>query len=181
MINRVMINRKPRLTFVVAMAENRVIGRDNGLAWHLGSDLKLFKAATLGKPMIMGRKTFLSIGKPLPGRETIVLTRDPSFSVEGVHRALSLDDALSQGETLAAKLDVDEITVAGGADVYEQLLDRVDRIVMTYVHARPEGDAFFPAFEHLPFREVARADHPAGPRDDYSFTTVTYDRRGEVT
>ena len=108
---------KMRVTFVVAMAENRVIGRDNGLAWHLGSDLKRFKAATLGKPMIMGRKTFLSIGRPLPGRETIVLTRDKKFSVEGVHVAASLDDALAQGEALATKLNVDEITVAGGGEI----------------------------------------------------------------
>ncbi len=168
---------KPHLTFVVAMAENRVIGRDNGLAWHLGSDLKRFKAATLGKPMIMGRKTFLSIGKPLPGRETIVLTRDPSFSVEGVHVTSSLEAALAKGEALAASLGVDEITVAGGGDVYQQLMDRCDRIIMTYVHAAPDGDAFFPAFEHLNFKETAREDHPAGPRDDHPFTIVTYKRQ----
>ena len=168
---------KMRVTFVVAMAENRVIGRDNGLAWHLGSDLKRFKAATLGKPMIMGRKTFLSIGKPLPGRETIVLTRDKTFSVEGVHVAASLEDALHQGEALATKLNVDEITVAGGGDVYQQLMDRCDRIIMTYVHAAPEGDAFFPAFEHLDFYETAREEHEAGPHDDHAFTIVTYERR----
>jgi len=174
-------SRKFHLTFVVAMAENRVIGRDNGLAWHLGSDLKRFKAATLGKPMIMGRKTFLSIGKPLPGRETIVLTRDKTFSVEGVHIAASLDEALAQGEALASTLGVDEITVAGGGDVYQQLLDKCDRIIMTYVHAAPEGDAFFPAFEHLGFRETAREDHPAGPRDDHAFTIVTYERQVDGT
>ncbi|MFM8607516.1 MAG: dihydrofolate reductase [Hyphomicrobiales bacterium] len=168
---------KARVTFVVAMAENRVIGRDNGLAWHIGSDLKRFKAATLGKPMIMGRKTFLSIGKPLPGRETIVLTRDKSFAVEGVHVATSIDDALRQGEALALSLGVDEITVAGGGDVYQQMMDRCDRIIMTYVQAAPEGDAFFPAFEHLDFHETARESYEAGPRDDHAFTIVTYERR----
>ena len=170
------VTAKVHLTFVVAMAENRVIGRDNGLVWHLGSDLKRFKAATLGKPMIMGRKTFLSIGKPLPGRETIVLTRDKTFSVEGVHVATSIDDAIKQGEVLAIKLGVDEITVAGGGDVYQQLMDKCDRIIMTYVHASPEGDAFFPSFEHLDFYETARESHEAGLQDDHAFTIVTYER-----
>jgi dihydrofolate reductase len=117
----------------------------------------------------------------LPGRETIVLTRDKAFSVEGVHVATSLDDALNQGEALATKLGVDEITVAGGGDVYQQLMDKCDRIIMTYVHAAPEGDAFFPAFEHLGFRETAREDHPAGPRDNHAFTIVTYERQVDGT
>jgi len=172
---------KARVTFVVAMAENRVIGRDNGLVWHISSDLKRFKAATLGKPMIMGRKTFLSIGKPLPGRETIVLTRDKSFAVEGVHIVSSIDEALIKADGLASSLGVDEITVAGGGDVYQQMMDRCDRIIMTYVQAAPDGDAFFPAFEHLGFYETAREAHEAGPRDDHAFTIVTYERRATGT
>lgn len=172
---------KPKITFIVAMAENRVIGRDNGLAWHLGSDLKRFKAATLGKPMIMGRKTFLSIGKALPGRETIVLTRDPSFTAENVHVVSSLDAALAKAEALAIALGVDDIAVVGGGDVYQQLLDRCDEIILTYVHASPEGDAFFPAFEHLVWSETARESFSAGPRDDHDFTIVTYKRQKNGT
>lgn len=171
----------PKITFIVAMAENRVIGRDNGLAWHLGSDLKRFKLATLGKPMIMGRKTFLSIGKPLPGRETIVLTRDKSFAVDGVHIVSSLEEALLKADALALSLGVDEITVVGGGDVYQQLLDRCDEIVMTHVHAMPAGDAFFPKFEHLGFVETARESFSAGPRDDHDFTIVTYQRQKNGT
>ena len=164
------------LSLVVAMAENRVIGRDNGLIWRIKSDLQYFKANTIGRPVIMGRKTFLSIGRPLPGRENIVLTREAHFSADGVHVARSLDEAIELANRLAPGLGASEIAVAGGADVYAQLLPKASKIVLTLVHANPEGDAFFPPFEHLNFRETFREAHEAGPDDQYSFTYVTYER-----
>ena len=164
------------LSLVVAMAENRVIGRDNGLIWRIKSDLQYFKANTIGRPVIMGRKTFLSIGRPLPGRENIVLTREAHFSADGVHAVRSLDEAIELANRLAPGLGASEIAVAGGADVYAQLLPKASKIVLTLVHANPEGDAFFPPFEHLNFRETFREAHEAGPDDQYSFTYVTYER-----
>ena len=167
---------RPPLSFVVAMAENRVIGKDNGLVWRLKSDLRHFKAHTIGRPVIMGRKTFLSIGRPLPGRESVVLTRDDGFSATGVHAVRSLEEALDTATALAATMGANEIAVAGGADVYAQLLPQAQRIELTLVHAHPDGDAFFPPFEHLPFRETTRETHEAGPDDQYGFTFVTYER-----
>jgi len=164
------------LTLVVAMAENRVIGRDNGLIWRIKSDLKYFKANTIGRPVIMGRKTFASIGRPLPGRENIVLTRDTSFSVPGIHAVYTMDAALDLANQLAPALRASEIAVAGGADIYAQLLPQASKIVLTLVHAKPEGDAFFPAFEHMGFVETFREGHQAGPDDQYSFTYITYER-----
>jgi dihydrofolate reductase len=164
------------LTLVVAMAENRVIGRDNGLIWRIKSDLKYFKANTIGRPVIMGRKTYLSIGRPLPGRENIVLTRDPDFSAIGVHPVRSIDEALELGIRLGVKMGASDIVVAGGADVYAQLLPQAHKIILTLVHAKPEGDAYFPAFEHMDFKENFRETHEAGPDDQYSFTYITYQR-----
>lgn len=165
------------LTLVVAMGENRVIGRDNGLCWHLRSDLKFFKANTIGRPVIMGRKTFQSIGKPLPNRETIVLTRDVNWPApQGVHVASSLDDALRLANEIGQRLGASDIAVAGGADLYAQILPLADRILLTLVHASPEGDAHFPQFEHMPFTELSREARDAGEGDDHSFTIFTYAR-----
>ncbi len=164
------------LSLVVAMAENRVIGRENGLIWRIKSDLKYFKANTIGRPVIMGRKTYLSIGRPLPQRENIVLTRDADFSAPGVHAVRSLDEAITLANRLAVEMGASEIAVAGGADVYAQLLPQARRIILTLVHAIPEGDAYFPAFEHMGFKETFREFHAAGPDDQYSFTHLTYER-----
>ena len=164
------------LSLVVAMAENRVIGRDNGLVWRIKSDLKYFKANTIGRPVIMGRKTFLSIGRPLPQRENIVLTRDPDFSAAGVHPVRSIEEAIALANQLGADMGASEIAVAGGADVYAQILPQASKIVLTLVHAAPEGDAFFPDFEQMNFRETFREAHEAGPDDQYAFTYVTYQR-----
>lgn len=165
------------LTLIVAMGENRVIGRDNALCWHLRSDLKFFKANTVGRPMVMGRKTFESIGKPLPNRETIVLTRDPNWMApQGVHVRPSLDEALRLADDVGRKMGASDIAIVGGADLYAQTLPIADRILVTLVHAKPEGDTFFPAFEHMPFAELAREPHPAGEGDDHSFTFLTYAR-----
>jgi dihydrofolate reductase len=166
------------LVIVAALADNRVIGDDNRLIWRLKSDLKRFRALTMGTPMVMGRKTFLSIGTPLPGRETIVLTRDPAFAAEGVHVAHGLDEALAMGEARGAAMGAGHVTIAGGADVYAQALPLADSLRLTLVHARPKGDALFPAFDRSDYVETWRETHPAGPDDEHAFTFLDLVRRG---
>ena len=165
------------LIIVVAVAENGVIGRDNQLLWRLKTDLRRFRDMTWGKPMIMGRKTFQSIGKPLPGRETIVLTRDPSFAAEGVHVAHDWDGAVDLGSRLAASMKADAIAVVGGAEIYALALPHVEKIYLTEVHVAPEGDAIFPTFDRSRFREARRSDHPKGADDEHSFTFMDLERR----
>jgi dihydrofolate reductase len=165
------------LILVVAVAENGVIGRDNQLLWRLKTDLGRFRRLTMGRPMIMGRKTFQSIGKPLPGRETVVLTRDPGFAAEGVHVAHSWEEAVARGSELAARMGTDAVAVAGGAEIYARALPHVQTIFLTEVHAAPEGDAVFPAFDRSQFREIRREDHPKGPDDEHPFTFIDLERR----
>ena len=151
------------ITFVLARADNGVIGRDGQMPWRLPADLKRFKALTMGKPMIMGRKTFESFPSPLPGRRHIVLTRDRSWAAEGAEVAHSVDEALA--------LARDDVAVIGGAEVFALFLDRADVVELTEVHAAPEGDATVPAF--IGWRETAREDHSAdGERPAYSFVTL---------
>ncbi|PSC05245.1 diacylglycerol kinase [Alsobacter soli] len=164
------------LVSVVAVADNGVIGRDNGLVWRLKSDLRHFRALTIGRPIIMGRKTFLSIGKPLPGRETIVLTRDPSFQVAGVHVAHAVEDALDLGQQIGLRMNADSVCVVGGAQIYAETMGRVDRIHLTAVHASPDGDVVFPPIDRAQFRQVGREDHPAGPDDEFAFSYIDYER-----
>ena len=165
------------LILVVAVAENGVIGRDNQLLWRLRTDLKRFRDLTMGKPMIMGRKTFQSIGKPLPGRETIVLTHDPDFAPDGVHIARNWDTAVSLGSGLAETMGADAFAVAGGAEIYALALPFVRKIHLTEVHAAPEGDAVFPPFDRSLFREVGRRKHPKGPDNEHPFTFIDLERR----
>ncbi|HEX7848670.1 MAG TPA: dihydrofolate reductase [Sphingomonas sp.] len=151
------------ISFHLARADNGVIGRDGRLPWHLPADLKRFKAQTLGRPMIMGRKTFESFPSPLPGRRHIVLTRDREWSAPGAEVAHSMEEALA--------LAGDDVAVIGGAEVFALFLDRADRVELTEVHAAPEGDATVPAFTG--WRETTREDHPAdGERPAYSFVTL---------
>lgn len=151
------------ITFILARADNGVIGRDGQLPWRLPADLKRFKALTMGRPMVMGRKTFDSFPAPLPGRRHIVLTRDPRWSAAGAEVAPSPDAALALAGPDAA--------VIGGAEIYALLLDRAERIELTEVHASPDGDAVVPAFTG--WREVAREDHAAAEgRPAYSFVTL---------
>ena len=166
----------PKIVFVVAVARNGVIGAAGGLPWRLPSDLKHLRATTWGRPMIMGSKTYRSIGRPLPGRETIVVTRDPAFAVEGVHVARSIDDAVALGGARAQAMGVDEIMVVGGAEIYAALLPRADRIVLTEVDSAPEGDAFFPALDHKVWREVSQEKPARGPKDDTDFTIRVFER-----
>ncbi|TPE61120.1 dihydrofolate reductase [Sandaracinobacter neustonicus] len=159
----------PHIVLVVAAADNDVIGKDGAMPWHLPADLRHFRRITMGKPVIMGRKTFASIGKPLPGRHNIVLTRDAAFSAEGVTVASSFADAISAAAA-------DEIMVIGGAEIYALARPLATGIELTRIHARPEGDAFFPAPEPEHWAEIAREDHPAeGDAPAYSF--LSYARR----
>jgi dihydrofolate reductase len=165
------------LVIVVAVAENGVIGRDNQLLWRLKTDLRRFRDLTWGKPMIMGRKTFQSIGKPLPGRETIVLTRDRSFSADGVHVAHDWGEAVSIGSALAQSMAADEIAVVGGAEIYNLAMPHVEKIYLTEVHAALEGDAVFPPVDRSRFREIRRREHAKGADDEHSFTFIDLERR----
>ncbi|WP_414473674.1 dihydrofolate reductase [Microvirga sp. M2] len=165
------------LILVVAVAKNGAIGRDNQLLWRLRTDLKRFRELTMGKPMIMGRKTYQSIGKPLPGRETIVLTRDGGFAASGVHIAHSWDEAVAKGEGLAGEMGADAVAVVGGAEIYRMALPHVETIYLTEVATAPEGDAFFPPVDRTRFREVARISHPKSPDDEHPFTFIDFQRR----
>ncbi|WP_409564365.1 dihydrofolate reductase [Methylobacterium sp. J-076] len=156
------------IALVVAVARNGVIGRDNGLAWHLSGDLKRFKALTLGTTLLMGRRTWDSIGRPLPGRRSLVLTRDPAFRAEGA-------ETVHDWET-AIQLSGGRLMVVGGAEIYALALPHADRIHLTEVEAEPEGDVRFPAFDRSRYREVLRQEHPAGPRDDYPYAFVDLER-----
>ncbi|MGN8022423.1 dihydrofolate reductase [Phyllobacterium sp. 22229] len=167
----------PMISFVVAVAQNGVIGRDNGLPWRLSSDLKRFKAVTMGKPIIMGRKTWDTLGKPLPGRTNIVITRDPAFAVDGVIAVRSVDEALMIAGSHAAADKVDEICIIGGGEIYRQLLDRADRLHVTWVLANIEGDASFPPIDPKNWNEVFQEEFPAGEKDNYPTRYTIYERR----
>jgi len=164
------------IVLIAALAENGVIGRDNQLIWRLRTDMRRFRTLTMGCPIIMGRKTFESIGKPLPGRRTIVLTRDPRFRADGVDVAATLDEALALAQRLGVAMAASAVIVAGGGEIYAQALPLADRLELTLVRASPPGDALFPAFDRTLFDECARSEHPAGPDDEHAFTFVTFAR-----
>jgi len=164
----------PLLVFVVAMGKNRVIGRSGEMPWHIRSDLKRFKALTWAKPMIMGRKTWTSIGRPLPGRESIVVTNHAGFEADGAHVVHSVEAAVERARQLAVQCRADEIAIIGGGEIFAQLLDAADRIHVTEVHASPDGDAFFPELDPERWVEQSRERHEAGTGDDHSFDYVDY-------
>jgi len=166
-----------RLSLVVAAGRNGVIGVGGGLPWHISSDLKRFKALTMGKPILMGRRTWESIGRPLPGRDNIVVTRDAAFSADGVHAAASLEAGLALAAKLAAARGADEVAIIGGAEIYAQTLPEADIVHMTEVDAAPQGDAYFPALDPALWEATSRVKGERGPRDDHDFTYVTYRRR----
>lgn len=165
------------VVLVAAMAGNGVIGHENRLIWRLRSDMRRFRELTMGCPMVMGRKTFLSIGKPLPGRQTIVMTRDAGFHAEGVEVAHSLTQALDKAQEIGARTGAGAVIVAGGADVYAQAIPLVDRLELTEVAAEPEGDARFPLWDASGFELAAREEHPSGPEDEYPFAFLSYRRK----
>jgi dihydrofolate reductase len=167
----------PSIEIVVAIAQNGVIGAKGGLPWRLPSDLKRFKALTMGKPVIMGRKTHESIGRPLPGRRNIVVTANASAPLPGVERAASLDEALELA--FAGQDAAQGVCVIGGGRIYEQALDRADLLHVTHVLEEVEGDTFFPQIDPHDWEPVSREEIPRTPQDSAAMLLVTYERRKE--
>ncbi|MBL8583123.1 MAG: dihydrofolate reductase [Rhizobiaceae bacterium] len=166
-----------------AVADNGVIGREGGLPWRLSTDMKRFKAGTMGRPVIMGRKTWESFPKrPLPGRLNIVITRDPGFPAEGAETAASLEDALTLARVRSRCMTgADEICVIGGGQIYAQAMGLADRLAITHVHAKPDGDTHFPAIDPCLWRAVSREDVPAGDKDSHTTSFILYEKRNGAT
>jgi dihydrofolate reductase len=158
------------LSLVVAVSENDVIGRDNALPWHLPADLKHFKAVTMGKPIVMGRKTYDSIGRRLPGRLNIVISRNRALRIPGVEVVGSFDEAVARAG------DVPEVAVIGGAELFRSALPLARRIYLTRVHGNVEGETKFPPLDPKQWREVERSHHPADERHAYAMTFSTLER-----
>lgn len=166
------------LSLVVAVAENGVIGRDGGLPWRIPSDLKAFRRLTMGKPVIMGRRTFETLRKPLDGRENIVVTRASKLAHRGCWAVASVAEAVDFGRRLAAEMGAHEVMIIGGAELYKAVLPLAHRIYWTEVHARPEGDTFFPELEPGRWQEVSRAAREQGERDEFAWTLKVLERTG---
>jgi len=158
---------RPTITLVVAMGRNRVIGREGAIPWHLPADLAHFKQVTMGKPIIMGRKTYESIGRPLPGRENVVITRDASYAAPDCTVVHSLDEALAGRDG--------EVMVIGGGEIYRQALDHAGRIHMTVVDAEPDGDVSFPTLDPS-WRTVSKTERPADERNAHELSFITLER-----
>jgi len=166
----------PCLSLIVAVTENGIIGRNGGMPWHLASDLKRFRRLTLGKPVIMGRKTYISIGRPLPGRRNIIISRDRNFSAQGISSLPSFKAALDFAQTQAERDDVHEIFVIGGAEIFKLALPQVQRIYLTKILATIEGDVFFPDFDLDAWHATTSQDIPAGEQDSHPTRFTLYSR-----
>ena len=167
-----------RIVLLVAVAENGVIGRDNKLPWRLKSDLQRFRAISIGKPVLMGRKTYESIGKPLKGRTNIVVSRQPGYAAPGIMVAPSIATSLSAARGDALRRGNNTIVVIGGTEIFLQTMPVADCIELTLVHAHPDGDTLFPPIDPQTWSEVASEPHEPGPQDDAAFTYITYKRSG---
>jgi dihydrofolate reductase len=167
-----------KIALIVALARNHVIGKDNAMPWHLPEDLRYFKRVTLGKPVIMGRNTYESIGKPLVQRPNIIISRNTGYKVDGATVVHSLEAALALGTELLRNAGPDsELMIIGGAQIYAQALPLAQRLYLTEVHAEPEGDAHFPPFDRKQWQEVAREEHPACARNPYAYDFLVLDRK----
>lgn len=166
-----------RISLIVAMAKDRTIGARGGLPWHLPGDMKHFKTLTFGKPVVMGRKTFQSIGRPLPERPNVVISRNGMFKPAGVALCASIDDALDDAERMAYEVGADEVMVIGGARVYRDTLAVASRIYMTEVLCEPHGNVFFPELNADDWVETERRDGQRGEGDDYDYNFVTLDKK----
>lgn len=166
-----------KLSMIVATAQNRVIGRDNALPWYLPNDLKYFKQTTLGKPVIMGRKTYESIGKPLPGRTNIVITRQTDYLPEGVKVVHSVAEARDLAESVCLIDGQEEAMIMGGAEIYTLALPDADRLYLTEVHADVDGDAYFPEYDKTEWQEISREDCSAEGPNPYNYSFVVYDKK----
>jgi dihydrofolate reductase len=158
-----------KVALIVAVSQNNVIGRDNQLPWHLPEDLQYFKSVTMGKPILMGRKTYDSIGRPLPGRTNIVITRDPSWAAEGVVVVNSLEDAISAGAEACEAADSDEVMVIGGAQIYRDCLPIAEKLYLTKVEAEVDGDAFFPKIDMDQWHKISEKEPKTVDKHPYRF------------
>ena len=165
-----------KIALIAAVARNGVIGRDNQLLWRIKPDLRHFRDLTVGKPVIMGRKTFESIGRPLPGRDNIVLTRDASFNADGIFIVRTFDEAFAKAKECASLSEAREIMIAGGGDIYAQTIGIADRLYITEVDLTPEGDAHFPEISRKQWKESRRDARPRGADDDAAHAFVDYDK-----
>ena len=168
---------EPKVVFHYAVADNGVIGKDNDMPWHVSTDLKRFKAMTMGKPLIMGRRTFQSIGRPLPGRTNIVVSRDGDFDAPGITLAGSVDEALKTARLIAKNDAVDEIAVIGGGAIYNALWDKADYLYVTHIHASPEGDTFVPSIDPEQWVQISYEGPRQGERDSAPISFAVYHRR----
>ena len=167
----------PKITFVVAVAENGMMGKNGDLPWSLPGDLKQFKAITVGKPVVMGRTTYQSLGRALPNRPNIVLSRNPLYHLDDAKTVTTLDAALALAYEDAKRLGAGEISVIGGAALFSELMPRAERMYYTEVHASPEGDTRFPPFDRGEWREIARQGPLQGPKDQYPYSFLTLERK----
>ena len=165
-----------KLSVIVAVAENGVVGKNNALPWYLPEDLKYFKRTTLGKPIVMGRKTFESIGRPLPGRTNIVISANPDYFAEGVRVVSALEEALGLAEDIALIDGSDELMVIGGATIYAAAIPLADRLYVTEVHAAVEGDAYLQDIDWSKWNESSRECHKGVAPNPYDYSFVVYDR-----
>ena len=168
--------RGPALILVAAVADNGVIGRSGALPWRLKSDLQYFRAVTMGKPVVMGRKTYSSLAKPLAGRTNIVVSRNPTFTAPGVIATTSIESALTVARGDALRRAADAVAVIGGADLYRETIAAADRLVITKVHLDPEGDTIFPTIDQELWKEMERSEHAASEGDDAPYSRLVYRR-----
>jgi len=166
-----------KIAIIVAMAENNVIGHNNNMPWHIPEDLKYFKKITTGHPIIMGRKTFESIGRPLPNRINIVVTNNHNWSADGVIVSHNIDEALRIGAREAEAVGVDELMVIGGAKLYRQVIDKAERLYLTQIHAHIEGDTAFPAFDKSDWFEVSRKEQSTDTGNNHNYSFIVLDRK----
>jgi dihydrofolate reductase len=166
----------PKLVHVAAVARSGVIGQGGRLPWRLKSDLAHFRSVTMGKPIVMGRRTYASIGRPLAGRTNIVVSRDRNFAAPGIVAAPSLDTALALARADADRRGANEIVVIGGAEIYRQTMAIADRLVITEVDLQPVGDVVFPPIDPGVWKEVSRKPHAAAPGDEAGFAVLVYER-----
>jgi dihydrofolate reductase len=159
-----------KIAIIVATDNNRLIGKDNDLPWKLSADLKYFKQVTMGKPLIMGRKTHESIGRPLPGRKNIIITRDQTFNADGCVVVNSIEAALAECS------DAEEVMVMGGASLYEQFLPKADKLYLTKVDAELTGDTWFPEWQLTQWTELQREDHQADEKNEFDYSFIVYER-----
>jgi dihydrofolate reductase len=159
-----------QLSIIVAMDRNHVIGNNDSLPWHISADLKNFKKITMGKPIVMGRKTHESIGRPLPGRENIIITRDETYQAEGCTVLNSIDEIFEHCK------DVEEVMITGGSEIYKHTLNQVTRLYLTEIHAEVEGDTFFPEFNRSEWNEISREVFKADEKNDFDYSFILLER-----